>query len=271
MAQQRLHIRFRGICTHIDMGGGSTSARKMRTVLVRGNHNDGIEHHLSFLEFLPDDLADGGLPADLEAVTFTRPGSVGLLARIDFNDTYEIRVNATKGYVEQDPFFKQSVPSLTEIVGELTVKPGLLRPNPQDVDSDLVTAVFDLPAGRIQPGEGEPELTRFAPAVGFAERYLARWSDLFVTIEDRPIVELLSLTGGANYTIFFKPTTQMITFGNEPESQIVGLLPGADDAARAAGHWPMFYTLIENHPPKETPVPIPKQLGGAGCPNNNLP
>ncbi|HVR37705.1 MAG TPA: hypothetical protein VMU84_01315 [Thermoanaerobaculia bacterium] len=269
MAEEQLHIRFKGICSHVDLGGNGT--RKMRTVLIRGNHDDVIEHHQAYVEFNPDDLADGGLPADLTLLTYTRTGEAGLLGRIDFGDTYEIRVNALPGLVEQDRFFKRGVPSLSEILGRTaTVKPSLLRADPQKIDKALVTTVFDLPEGSIRAGDPEREITRFGSSVPFQERYLAKWSDFFTTVENRPEVQLLSLTGGKDYTIRFRPTTQMITIGNEPLADIVNLLDGGDAAARAAGHWPMFFTLIDNAP-DPVPVPIPKQLSGAGCPNNNLP
>jgi hypothetical protein len=277
---QQILIRFRGICAHLDMPG-----KKKRTVLVRHRTTDfNIEHHTPHVEFYADDVVS--FSPDLNVISYSRPGVDGRLARVDLEDGTIIRIKgATPGVVEEEPSYVRDVPRFSEI---LKVQPPInqkiaatLLGDISAVDSSRVVAVFDMPAGRLVAGEPEHQLTRFAKIVPFDSRPLARWADLHATVpSDRVVLELES-KGGVVRGIQFKERLRMLTIGNEPERLILGVISGSDHAAHGhtesvppqpSGHFVLYYDLLEVPPEKNQRfVPIPSQLGGTGCPNNNYP
>lgn len=290
---QQILIRFRGICAHLDLSDDGQGGKMKRTVLVRHRNGDsGIEHHIPYIEFYADDLAT--FSKSLKVLRYTRPGYDGTFARVDLDDGTEIRLkNVQKGVVREEPSYRKGVLRFKEeILDHLgarlnPIAPRLLVNDPRDIDTTRAMAIFDMPEGTLMGGEPEALITRFErfdSGAEFKARRLARWSDLYATINHgKPIViELVSLTTGSTRTITFKKDLRMITIGNEPERLILGLLsttaaahhggPHGPNATpiQPTGHFVLYYDLLENSQ-EERPVPIPTQLGGTGCPNNNYP
>ncbi|MEA2464177.1 MAG: hypothetical protein QOJ98_1924 [Acidobacteriota bacterium] len=297
--KQQLLIRFRGICSHLDLdarangrsgnGNGENGKKRKRTVLVRHrNGNSGIEHHIPYIEFYADDVAQ--FSPGLRVFQYSKPGLDGTFARVDLEDGTEIRIAGMEpGYVEEESNYARDIPHMTEFVPRENrdAAHGLLVPDASDIDRERAVAVFDMPDGRLLAGEPEAMITRFEAKVGFKPRRLARWVDLYVEITEPLVLQLLSLSGdGTRREIKFKETVRMITIGNEPERLILGLMsPGDSSAAghgdghdhtqngtpiQPTGHFILYYDLLQNAP-VEKHVPIPTLLTGAGCPNNNIP
>jgi hypothetical protein len=284
-AKEQLLIRFRGICGHIDLpnGANGNGTKKKRTVLVRHQSDDAeIEPHVPYIEFLADDVVPS---PGLELVTYTRPGDNARYARVNLTEPVEIRLKDVRpGKVSEQLSFQRDVPHIAEILGEEpAVAGGLLAKNAQDVPRALVSGVFDMPEGLLVGGEPEAKSTRFPTGVPFKERRLARWSDLFTTYEPPLVVQLVPLGGGDAQEITFRETLRMITIGNEPKRLIVGVTEAGQDhdhdhdhgggngePLQPTGHFVLYYNLLES-PPAKKPVPIPAQIDGVGCPNNNFP
>lgn len=302
---QQLLIRFRGICAHLDDPNDKARKEKerttrKRTVLMR--HRNGslaIEHHIPYVEFYAEDV--DSISSGLKLLRYTRPGFDGTFARVDLPENprviTEIRLkNVEQGYVREERNYSRDVPHFGEILQkfgrkDLRVAPGLLARQGKDVDASRATAFFDMPNGFLVAGEPEAIITRFKPEVEFKARRLARWADLYATIPAGPVVlQLETHPGGESEAgeIRFKETLRMLTIGNEPERLILGLIGSSIDehagsphgSARArdheapkvqpTGHFIMYYDIFET-PPRVMPVPIPTQITGAGCPNNNEP
>ncbi len=284
---EQLLIRFRGICGHIDLSNGSTGKKK-RTVLIRhqnGNGNGNIEHHVPYIEFFADDVESAD---NLKLIAYNRPGIEGRFARLNLVDELEgveIRLKGIPaGNVKEEVGYQRDVPHMAEIFPGFVVTDdllnGLLTPLVKDVDRDRVTAVFDMPAGRLVAGEPEALRTTFIPQREFTPRRLARWSDLYTTYKPPLVIELvLFKEDGTIREIHFKESLRLITIGNEPERLILGTLGataahthnGSDHApVQPTGHYAMYYTLFRN-PPTDPPLPNPTQFDGSGCPNNNYP
>jgi hypothetical protein len=288
--RQQLLIRFRGICSHLDLstnGNGANGRKRKRTVLVRHrNGNAAIEHHIPYIEFYADDVAQ--FSPGLRVFQYSKPGVDGTFARVDLEDGTEIRIAGKKpGYVEQESNYERDIPHMKDIVRDEKSRRaarGLLVAEANDVDRERAAAVFDMPEGRLMAGEPEAMITRFDERVGFEPRRLARWADLQVEITPPLVLELIPLgASGPKREIRFKETLRMITIGNEPERLILGVMAtgesshsdGHDHAqngtpVQPTGHFILYYDLLENAPVSK-PVPIPTLLTGAGCPNNNIP
>lgn len=294
--EQQLLIRFRGICGLIDLNGngdgdGSRNGeKKKRTILVR--HRDtsaGIEPHTPYIEFYADDLLSA--PPELTVLQYTRPGSDGTFARINLLEQTVISFKGLgPGYVQEELNYRADVPRISEVLknGKPEVASKLLVAPDKNFDWTRATAVFDMPAGRLVAGEPEALITRFKPEVNFKPRRLARWSDLYINCAS-PVVLQLNVLRQTTHEIEFADTLRMLTIGNEPERLILGVLEAADDHSghthngngngngngtkvpvQPTGHFVLYYDLLEN-PPADRPVPIPTQLTGTGCPNNNYP
>jgi hypothetical protein len=287
-ATEQLLIRFRGICGHIDLTNGN-GPKKKRTVLVRhqdGNDDD-IEPHLSYIEFLADDVVKHpGL------VTYSRPGDNARYARVDLDDSMEIRLKGiAPGLVSEQRSYLRGIPRMTEILGRKpVVRTGLRVAEAQNVPRALVSGVFDMPEGLLVGGEPEAQTTHFGNDNQFERRRLARWSDLFIEYEPPLVLQLVPLGGeGETKTITFQSSLRMITIGNEPERLIAGITEvdgahggdhghgngngngnGNGTPLKPTGHFKLYYNLIEDAP-KDPPLPIPGQIDGVGCPNNNFP
>jgi hypothetical protein len=288
-AQDQLLVRFRGICGHIDLQereNGKGKEKKKRTVLVRHrNGNSGIEHHVPYVEFYADDIES--FPPEVNVVQYSRPGVDGRFARIDFDRPTEIRLKGKEpGWVVEEPSYKRGVPHMSEVVRSPQIASGL-KDTVEKIDTSRAAAVFDMPDGRLLAGEPEAMITRFEKSVGFEERRLARWVDLYVEFTPPLVLELVPLQRpGRTHEIRFKKSLRMITIGNEPERLILGLLQTTEEFMRAighgaqhnadaspiqpTGHYVLYYDLLETVPSVK-PVPVPTLLTGAGCPNNNLP
>ena len=294
--EQQLLIRFRGICAHLNRnpkkgdgdGDDSDGPRLKRTVLIKHrNGNSGIEHHIPYIECYADDLKT--VPKEIKVVQYTRPGSDGRFARIDLDDTTLIQIKDKRaGNVEEDANYKRNVPHMSEVLktfpaASREIANSLLVPDPQDIDRNRCAAVFDLPPGRLVAGEPEAMITRFKSDIEWEPRRLARWTDFYTSIKPPLTLQLISLaSGGATREITFRETLRMLTIGNEPERLILGVMPTSHDnrhehahdvdaaPVQPTGHFILYYDLLEN-PPATRPVPIPTQITGSGCPNNNLP
>lgn len=295
---EQLVIRFRGICGHIDLSSRSTGKKK-RTVLIRhqnGNGNGNLEPHTPYLEFFADDVASA---KDLKLIAYNKPGIEGRFARLNLVEDLEgmeIRLKGKKpGDVKEEIGYQRDVPHMAEVVPGFDVPKsllkGLLVPEAKNVDRDRVTAVFDMPAGRLAAGEPEAQSTEFVPEGQFRPRRLARWSDLYTTYEPPLVIQLVPFQEkGAIREIHFHESLRMITIGNEPERLILGIVGvkathpqngdghnGDGHGAVAApvqptGHYVMYYNLFQSQRlPSEKPRPKPAQFDGSGCPNNNYP
>jgi hypothetical protein len=294
--QQQLLIRFRGICAHIDLEAGKEKpygGTRLRTILIRHSHanNPGIEHHIPYLEFYPDDLQSASL--QLPVTQYSRPGSDGRLARIEFDVPMEIRLkDISAGDIEESLSFENDLSHMKEILPQaFEVSDSLCVPYARDVDPTRVAAVFDLPAGRIVAGEPEAMITRFPEEVAFARRRLPRWTDLYIEYTAPLVVQLTPLGTDVTYEVTFKSSLRMLTFGNEPERLILGVMqpgPGEEPVGHTVnhaskidpnaaplqptGHFILYYDLLKNPPPPEArPLPIPSQINGPGCPNHVYP
>jgi hypothetical protein len=297
---QPLLIRFRGICAHLDLKSDTArGTKRKRTLLVRHhNGNNNIEHHVPYVECLADDISE--LTSGLRMLQYSRPGTDGRFGRIDLPDRPDsmtiIRINgALAGDVTEDLSYKENVPHFSQILNnkkDAAPAASLMNTAPP-VDAKFATAVFDMPEGTLVAGEPEATKTRFdsGPAAA-TERRFSRWSDLYVQkIPNGPVtMELEQQPSGDKQTITFAGTVRMITIGNEPERLILGLIGGADAHAdhghapgngngngtnshgpfQPTGHFILYYDILKNRP-DETPLPIPSQLEGTGCPNNNYP
>jgi len=295
--KQELLIRFRGICAHLERPNYDDKTKRSmrkRTVLIR--HRDdslGIEHHIPYLEFYPDDLESVSSP-QLKVVQYSRPGSDGRLARIEFDNPVEIRMkDLLPGDVEESLSFRNDLTHMDQILGKKApVSPALLVPEARNIDSNRVAAVFDMPAGRVVAGEPEAMITRFPADVPFKPRRLPRWTDLYTEYTGPLVVELTRLgSDNETYEVAFKSSLRMLTIGNEPERLILGVMqPGHGEAAsghgvnhgthddpdaapiQPTGHFILYYDLLENPPAREfRPLPIPSQINGPGCPNHVYP
>jgi hypothetical protein len=283
---EQLVIRFRGICGHIDLPNGKNGTsrkKKKRTVLV--SHHNGhleIEHHIAYIEFLADDVES--FSPGLKVVQYSRPGVDGRLARVALDHPTLIQLRGIKpGYVEEEISYRNDVPHMSDVVGQHEVASSLKAEKAKDIDNPHVSAVFDMPEGRLVAGEPEPAITRFATGINFKARRLARWSDLYSEYIPPLVVELVRLGSDATpQEIRFRKTLRMITIGNEPERLILGVgkdvngghagHPHTDAPVQLTGHYLLYYDLLENPPkPDERPVPIPTQFDGSGCPNSNYP
>lgn len=300
---QPLLIRFRGICAHLDLNPPSGAARgkkRKRTLLVRHrNGSSNIEPHVPYIECLADDIV--ALSPGLRMLQYSRPGTDGRFGRIDLLDQPDsmtiIRINkAPAGDVTEDLSYEENTPHFSKILkNRSNAKPvDALRSTPLPADvKKFATAVFDMPEGTLVAGEPEAMTTRFDSGPAKAtERRFSRWSDLYVQKlpKGKVTVELEQRsngeTSGEKQTITFKETVRMITIGNEPERLIVGLIGGSTGHDHATGnghgngnghgpiqptgHFILYYDILKN-PPSETPMPVPSQLEGTGCPNNNFP
>lgn len=288
--KQQLLIRFRGICSHLDIdppgnGNGAKGKKFKRTVLVRHqNGNAAIEHHIPYIEFYADDVAQ--FSPGLRVFQYSKPGLDGTFARVDLEDGTEIRIaGMPPGYVQEESNYARDIPHMKDIVPPANRKAahGLTVEEANKVDREKAVAVFDMPEGRLMAGEPEAMITRFKEEVGFKPRRLARWADLHVEITQPLVLQLLPLSGdGTRQEIKFKDTVRMITIGNEPERLILGVMSPGDTHAdghnhgsngtpvQPTGHFILYYDLLQNAP-VDKPVPIPTLLTGAGCPNNNIP
>lgn len=296
-SRQQLLIRFRGICSHLDLdrpadGIGENDydakgRKRKRTVLVKHrNGNSGIEHHIPYIEFYADDVAQ--FSPGLRVFQYSKPGLDGTFARVDLEDGTEIRIAGLEpGYVEEELNYKRDIPHMKEIVppANRSAADGLLVDDVSKIDRERAVAVFDMPNGRLMAGEPEAMITRFKEEAGFEPRRLARWADLHVELTEPLVLQLLSLSGdGTRREIKFKQTVRMITIGNEPERLILGVMSPGDTHANGnghdhgqngmpiqpTGHFILYYDLLQNAP-RNKHVPIPTLLTGAGCPNNNIP
>lgn len=295
-SRQQLLIRFRGICSHLDRppaddtgenGYDAKGRKRKRTVLVRHrNGNSGIEHHIPYIEFYADDVAQ--FSPGLRVFQYSKPGLDGTFARVDLEDGTEIRIAGLEpGYVEEESNYERDIPHMKEIVpaANRNAADGLLVEDVSKIDRERAVAVFDMPSGRLTAGEPEAMITRFKEEVGFTPRRLARWADLQVELTEPLVLQLLSLSGdGTKREIKFKETVRMITIGNEPERLILGVMSAGESHGdghahdhgqngtpiQPTGHFILYYDLLQNAPVNK-PVPIPTLLTGAGCPNNNIP
>ncbi|MEA2488337.1 MAG: hypothetical protein QOH21_129 [Acidobacteriota bacterium] len=282
---QQILIRFRGICAHVDVKDGEepggTRRKKKRTILLRHRNGDAnIEHHTAHIEFFADDV-DAFSP-DLNVVSYSRVGVDGRLARVDLADGTIIRLKNTRpGFVMESASYGRDVPHFTKILPEQNraIAAGLVG-DIENLDTDRAVAAFDMPEGILVAGEPEGTITRFQKSVSFPPQRLARWAELHATVAEEPIEIELVTKADATRRIQFKDSLRMLTIGNEPERLILGLLPESvqgghshGDSAippQPSGHFILYYDLLEN-PPKDRAVPIPTQLGGAGCTNSNYP
>ena len=298
---QPLLIRFRGICAHLDLKKNADGKKRKRTLLLRHrNGNSNIEHHVPYIECLADDVVD--FSSELRMLQYSRPGTDGRFARIDLADRSDtmtiIRIiDAPAGEVTEDLSYEENVPHLSKILNnpqDATPAVALLKDLPA-VDVKFATAAFDMPEGTLVAGEPEAMKTRFDSGPAAPEekaRRFSRWSDLYVKVRSGEVtMELEQRPSGDKQTITFAETVRMITIGNEPERLILGLIGGADAHAghhgngngnghgnganghapiQPTGHFVLYYDILKNRP-DETPLPVPSQLEGTGCPNNNLP
>jgi hypothetical protein len=300
---QPLLIRFRGICAHLDLkNGASPEKKRKRTLLLRHrNGNSNIEHHVPYIECLADDVLE--ITPGLRMLQYSRPGTDGRFARIDLEDRSDtvtiVRINeAPSGEVTEDVSYEENVPHFAKILNkanDAVPAASLLMNSPLQIDAKFATAVFDMPEGTLVAGEPEAMKTRFdsGPAKDTERRY-SRWSDLYVqnVPKGKVTVELDPRSNGQageKQVITFADTVRMITIGNEPERLIVGLIGGADAHAghdhnhgtgngngngrgpiQPTGHFILYYDILKNQP-DEMPMPVPSQLEGTGCPNNNYP
>lgn len=301
---QPLLIRFRGICAHLDLPNGAAPGKtRKRTLLVRHrNGNSNIEHHVPYIECLADDVVE--ISSGLRMLQYSRPGTDGVFGRIDLPDQSEtmtiIRINeAPAGDVTVDLSYEENVPHFKNILNDPNdAVPAESLTKPLLVDRKFATAVFDMPAGTLVAGEPEAIKTRFDSGPAASEekaRRFSRWSDLYVQVPEGSLtIELKTINGKPTVsppqTITFAKTVRMITIGNEPERLILGLIGGADAHAghnhstgngngngdhghgpiQPTGHFVLYYDILKNRP-DETPLPVPSQLEGTGCPNNNIP
>jgi len=298
MSENQLFIRFRGIVTNLDLPNGTRPKGMKRALLLRHDDPDTpIEHHISYIECLADDLESA---PGLKILKYSRPGTDGMFARIDLpNDPgvmTEIRLKGVKpGPVVEEANYRNDVTHFEQILknyDQLKIEPSLLGESAADVDASRTVAVFDMPKGRLMAGEPEAFLTRFDPKlVTFTPRRLPRWVDLLTTV-NRPNVELelVQQPGGEPQSIKFRETLRMITIGNEPERLILGVIGGNGGHGAAghshgkgngkgngnggrtqpSGHFVIHYNVFDPVP-KDKPVPIPTQLEGGGCGSNNVP
>ena len=296
---QPLLIRFRGICAHLDLPNGAAPGKKRkRTLLVRHrNGNSNIEHHVPYIECLTDDIL--ALSPELRMLQYSRPGTDGRFGRIDLPDRSDtmtiIRINdVPAGNVTEDLSYEENVPHFKNILNDpndATPADSLTKAL-SSVDRKFATAVFDMPEGTLMAGEPEAMKTRFDSGPAAPEetaRRFARWSDLYVQVPKGEVtIELEQRPSGEKHTITFADTLRMITIGNEPERLILGLIGGADShedhdhptgngngtnghgPIQPTGHFVLYYDVLKNRP-DEMPLPVPSQLEGTGCPNNNIP
>jgi len=278
---EQLIIRFRGICGHIDLPNGTNGGKRKRTVLVRHQNGNGrIEHHVPYVEFFKDDVDFDASSAGV-LVEYSKRGVDGRFARVDLDEKgTEIRLEGpTSGYVEEELGYERDVPHMSEVVAKPQIAKGLLTKEAQDVDWSRVTAVVDLPKGRLCAGEPEALETRFDDVPNFRARRLARWTDLYTTF--KPPLVLKLVTGGTTRTIKFKESLRMITIGNEPERLIYGILGASatngnghsghnGQSPQPTGHYVLYYNLLDPAPSKQ-PLPRVAQIEGSGCPNNQYP
>lgn len=300
---QPLLIRFRGICAHLDLKNGAAPGKKRkRTLLVRHrNGGSNIEHHVPYIECLADDVVD--FTSDRPMLQYSRPGTDGRFARIDLPDRSDtmtiIRINGVPtGDVTEDLSYEENVPHFAKILnkGDDATPAASLMNDLSRVDVKFATAVFDMPEGTLVAGEPEAMKTRFDSgplAPEESARRFSRWSDLYVKKVPRgPVtIEIEQHPSGDKQTITFAETVRMITIGNEPERLILGLIGGADAHAvdhghangngngnghgasgpiQPTGHFILYYDILKSLP-NEMPMPVPSQLEGTGCPNNNYP
>lgn len=302
---QPLLIRFRGICAHLDLKNGAARGKvRKRTLLVRHrNGNNNIEHHVPYIECLADDVLE--ISPGLQMLQYSRPGTDGRFARIDLPDRPEtmtiIRIiQAPTGDVTEDLSYKENVPHFGKILNnsnDAVPAPSLMN-DLQRIDAKFATAVFDMPEGILVAGEPEAMKTRFNSGPAKEERRFSRWSDLYVqnVREGTLTIQLQTINDkqpvSEPQTITFAKTVRMITIGNEPERLILGVIGGADAHAgndhghasgngngngtnghrpiQPTGHFVLYYDILKNLP-NEMPMPVPSQLEGTGCPNNNIP
>src|ERR1041384_2021285 len=173
---EQLRIRFRGTCAHLDLSNGN-GKKKKRTVLVRHrNGNSAIEHHVPYIEFYADDVQS--FPRELKVLQYSRPGVDGRFARVDLDDTTEIRFKGIEpGEVEEEDNYRSDVPHMSEILKKANVQnrkvaQALLVADAKQIDRNRAAAVFDMPSGRLVAGEPEAMITTFPKEVEFEPRRL---------------------------------------------------------------------------------------------------
>jgi hypothetical protein len=292
--ENQLIIRFRGIVTHLDLNGKRPKGMKRMLLLRHLDTDTPIEHHISYIECLADDLESA---PGLKVVKYSRPGTDGTFARIDLPDDpgvmTEIKLEGVDpGPVHEEANYRNDVTHFKDLLknfSDLKIESTLLGELAANVDASRTVAVFDMPKGRLMAGEPEAFLTRFDPKLvkSFTPRRLPRWVDLLVTVPS-PNVELKLVQPGGELPLIirFKPTLRMITIGNEPERLILGIIGGNGGHAAAghthgngngnggrtqpSGHFVIHYNVFDPVP-KDKPVPIPTQLEGGGCGTNNIP
>src|SRR5690349_729243 len=111
-------IRFRGLCCFIKDTNGAKYFQR-RVVLPSHDHSAGIEHHISHIEFLADDLKK--VSQGLTPIPYKRPGDDGQYERIELNDAVMIEFLGLEGEdkrVTEGPTFKGAAIGLQGLAGE---------------------------------------------------------------------------------------------------------------------------------------------------------
>jgi hypothetical protein len=129
------------------------------------------------------------------------------------------------GIVRESLGLAGSVIHLDSLVSKPAVLRSSLLGQAVDADSELVTAVMDLPAGELASGPPEASITEFPMSPGFKKRRVGRWLEHTAEVTGDAICLELTPLGKPNATpkkIWFNDTTSLITIANEPLRLIVG-------------------------------------------------
>ena len=230
-------VRFRGICCFIDKKNGESFNK--RVVLPNGrSHQHGAdrEDHLSIIEYYADDLKTA--PPDLKRFEYARPGDAAQYQLIMIEEPVYIELLTTsptlgpvpQGRITPGLNLKDSLIHLDELVAtKIQLKQTLLGPAMQ-VDSNLVSAVVDLPKGVLMAGPPEPMLTRFPNSPKFSDRRAARWLEHIIDVgavdgvggEFGLKLTPLGKPQAESREIWFNRSARLITIANEPLRFIVG-------------------------------------------------
>lgn len=254
-------IRFEGLCCHIDPTGSGIAAKR-RAVLVDAS---GPPHvHISYIEVFADDF-DPAMNPGWTLKSYPRHGVDYARAEVK-NVKVELTNPIQSATFTILPSFHQRIPKLREVEPSFTViDPDLLSPI---MPPNKVAAYFDMSAGVLASGPSESFRTEFQPPKSWPTKHLGEWAQLEMEIDDtiEPTVRVTDLSTGATKDLKLKPGTDLITIGNQMETDIVGIRPSPTQP----GHFGVYYGMAAS-PLTDRPQPRRSAGLGTGCSNSSYP
>jgi hypothetical protein len=222
-------VRIAGTCCFVDTGTGK------RLVLPHDNLETGDKQHIGYVEFPDAHIVQGKefLSADYNHE------STGQIRYRRFELTGHVITiaNVSGGDVVVKDSFKTHVPSMTKI------NPNLYpRPRSECFDSPpppaLICGVFDITSGILLSGPLYEFITVYENSQKeFDRRQTPKDVSLIL-----PVTDVLSVTfsdSGTPRTIVLDNMTDLITIGNQPIDDILGLGSGDD----ITHHFRLYYNM----------------------------